>query len=110
MTAERVIQEPEQPVVTRVMSVGHTPLMDATELTPSDLSSPTSEEKLLFPTHIPIPSKSDITFSDEQGQDEAMEDDDSGDFNSGNSFSGYDCQKFPIDMGQGDIVEGYGPR
>lgn len=105
MNSDHVVHMPEQPVLTRVTSVGQTPLLEATNETVVDLSSPT-----FGPTDLPTHLCPDVMFSEEQDPGEVTDDTDSGGFSSGNSFSGYDSQKFPIDMGQGDIVEAYGPR
>lgn len=106
VNSDRVINEPEQPPLSTLTSVSHTPLLENNNVVFTDTSTPTLEEDPCFPTHINI----DVKVSDEEDPGEIMEDSDSGGFNSGNSFSGYDSHKFPIDMGQGDIVEGYGPR
>lgn len=96
---------PEQPPLSELMSVGHTPLL-ITDQTFPETSSPGFEESSHIPTHF----KFDVKLPDEQDDRGVIEEGDSEDINSGNSFSGYDSQKFPLDMGQGDIVEAYGPR
>lgn len=111
MNSDRVLHEPEQPVMTKVVSVGQTPLLDAPDLEIiSDSSSPTDDEKSPVRTHFPTHVNLDLMPSEDEGPGDMTEDIDSGGFNSGNSFSGYDSQKFPIDMGRGDMVEAYGPR
>lgn len=100
MNNGQVIHVPEQPVLTEVTSIGQTPLLEAVDQTALDPSSPTSMEKTHFPT------LNDSPLSEEQDHEDA----DSLSFNSSNSFSGYDSQKFPYDMGHGDIVDAYGPR
>lgn len=107
VNSDRAVHVPEHPVLTEVTFVGQTSLLDPSDPTFSDLSSPAFEENLLVATHFPISHCSNLKFVEEQDPEE---DADSGGFNSGNSFSGYDSQKFPIDMGQGDIVEAYGPH
>lgn len=103
INSEHAIQVPEQPVLTEVMSMVHTPLLE----TPVDLASHTLVEQTHFPTLITDHVNIDTISTEEPDHGD---DTDSESFNSGNSFSGYDCQKFPNDMGQGDIVEAYGPR
>ncbi|MCJ8730925.1 hypothetical protein PDJAM_G00189770 [Pangasius djambal] len=110
VNSDRVVHVPEQPALSEVMSVGHTPLLETTDQALLHLSTPTCDENPLFPTHVPTHINTDAVLAEEEDHGEVTEDADSGDFNSGNSFSGYDSQKFPIDMGQGDIVEAYGPR
>ncbi|KAF4090009.1 hypothetical protein AMELA_G00044890 [Ameiurus melas] len=107
---DRVIHEPEHPTLSEVRSVGETPLLETTDEDLSDPSRPTPDEKTLGPTHFPTHFNTNLMESEEQINGEEMEDTDCEGFNSGNSFSGYDCQKFPIDMGQGDVVDAYGPR
>ncbi|XP_060781407.1 interferon gamma receptor 1-like [Neoarius graeffei] len=109
VNSDRIINEPEQPHLSVVASLGHTPLLETSDPAFLDTFSPTVTEESLFPTHLPIHSSTDGKVLDEEDTGE-MEDSDSGGFNSGNSFSGYDSQKFPVDMGQGDMVDAYGPR
>lgn len=105
VNSDHVVHVPEHADVTEVMSIGQTPLLETCDPDLSNSSSPVFDSA---PTHIPDQFDPDI----KQSEDEEFNDEDgnSGGFNSGNSFSGYDSQKFPIDMGQGDIVEAYGPR
>ncbi|XP_053476508.1 interferon gamma receptor 1-like isoform X1 [Ictalurus furcatus] len=107
---DRVIHEPEHPTLSEVRSVGETPLLETTDQDLFDTSTHPPDKKTLGPTHFPSHLNTDLKEFEEQDHGEVTEDTDSEDFNSGNSFSGYDSQKFPIDMGQGDIVEAYGPR
>lgn len=109
VNSDRIINEPEQPHLSVVASLGHTPLLETSDPACLGTFSPTVTEECLFPTHLPIHTSTDGTVLDEEDPGE-MEDSDSGGFNSGNSFSGYDSQKFPVDMGQGDMVDAYGPR
>ncbi|KAB5582029.1 hypothetical protein PHYPO_G00182490 [Pangasianodon hypophthalmus] len=110
VNSDRVVHVPEQPALSEVMSVGHTPLMETTDQALLDFSTPTCDKNPLFPTHVPTHFNTDAMLPEEEDHGEVTDEADSGDFNSGNSFSGYDSHKFPIDMGQGDIVEAYGPR
>ncbi|XP_060781409.1 uncharacterized protein LOC132889176 isoform X1 [Neoarius graeffei] len=109
VNSDRIINEPEQPHLSVVASLGHTPLLETSDPSCLDTFSPTVTEESLFPTHLPIHTSTDGKVLDEEDTGE-MEDSDSGGFNSGNSFSGYDSQKSPVDMGQGDKVDAYGPR
>lgn len=98
------INMPEEAQVSEVTSVGHTPLLESN-------SSTVSDPPIVKPdgnSHLHTNFNSDQKLSEEQDR-ERSEEEESEDFNSGNSFSGYDSQKFPIDMGQGDIVQAYGP-
>lgn len=103
------VNVPEQPALSKVTSVGHTPLLDTPDPF-TDTSISKFEDDSDLPTHFPTNLNPDVTHSEEQEQEDGEEEADSEDFDSGNSFSGYDSHKFPIDMGQGDIVQGYGPR
>ncbi|GAA6101626.1 interferon gamma receptor 1-like [Tachysurus ichikawai] len=104
------VNVPEQPTLSKVTSVGHTPLLETTDQIFVDTSISKFEDNSHFPTHfssnVALPEKQEHREEEEEEEDEA----DSDVFDSGNSFSGYDSHKFPIDMGQGDIVEAYGPR
>ncbi|KAG7334355.1 hypothetical protein KOW79_002762 [Hemibagrus wyckioides] len=104
------VNVPEQPALSKVTSVGHTPLLETPDPFFTDTSIFKCEDGSDLPTHFPTNINPDITYSEEQEQEDGEEEADSEDFDSGNSFSGYDSHKFPIDMGQGDIVEAYGPR
>ncbi|KAK3554713.1 hypothetical protein QTP70_032641 [Hemibagrus guttatus] len=105
------VNVPEQATLSKVTSVGHTPLLETPELIFSDMSvSKFEEDSSDLPTHFPTNITTNVMYSEEEEYEDGEEEADSGDFDSGNSFSGYDSQKFPIDMGQGDIVEAYGRR
>ncbi|XP_027021485.2 interferon gamma receptor 1-like [Tachysurus fulvidraco] len=104
------VNVPEQPTLSKVTSVGHTPLLETTDQIFVDTSTSKFEDNSHFPNHfisnVALTEKQEHPDEEEEEEDEA----DSEVFDSGNSFSGYDSHKFPIDMGQGDIVEAYGPR
>ena len=58
-------------------------------------------------THFPVQPTTNVESEEEQEQGGGEEDDDFNGFS--DSFSGYDCQKFPLEMSPGDTVEAYRP-
>ncbi|XP_066535652.1 interferon gamma receptor 1-like [Hoplias malabaricus] len=95
------IVNPEQPTVSQVTSVSHTPLMITVDedLVTLIQTSPTEVN------HLPIPPPTELEFNEDQ-EAEASEEDDDINFD---SFSGYDRKKFPLEMSPGDEVEAYRP-
>ena len=98
------VMDPERPTVSEVRSISHTPLL----ITPDDaMSICTSLTPAAEITHFPVQPTTNVESEEEQEQGGGEEDDDFNGFS--DSFSGYDCQKFPLEMGPGDTVEAYRP-
>ncbi|KAI5108555.1 interferon gamma receptor 1-like precursor [Silurus meridionalis] len=114
VNSDHIVNEPEEPTMSKVTTLIQAAPLDFTDEPSSDPSFTPLEEKPLVtsypPTHISTHFNDDVNLTEEQDQGEMTDDADSVGFGSGNSFSGYDSCKFPIDMGQGDIVDAYGPR
>ncbi|KAL7877342.1 hypothetical protein SRHO_G00039850 [Serrasalmus rhombeus] len=98
------VMDPERPTVSEVRSISHTPLL----ITPDDVMSiSTSPSPPAENTHFPVQPITDVDLVEDQEHGGGEEDDDFNGFS--DSFSGYDCQKFPLEMSPGDTVEAYRP-
>ncbi|KAL7890421.1 hypothetical protein AOLI_G00026790 [Acnodon oligacanthus] len=96
------VMDPERPTVSEVRSISHTPLL----ITPDDVMSlSTSPSPPAEITHISVLPTTDVESLEDQEHGGGEEDDDFDGFS--DSFSGYDCRKFPLEMSPGDTVEAY---
>ncbi|KAI4902740.1 hypothetical protein NFI96_014057 [Prochilodus magdalenae] len=94
---------PEQPHVSKVQSVSHTPLL----LTPDEVVSTSTSPSTTEITHFPIQSTTVESWEEQDGNEEDGNFDDSSGFTC--DFSGYDSKKFLTELSPGDAVEAYRP-
>ncbi|KAL6487571.1 hypothetical protein MHYP_G00041970 [Metynnis hypsauchen] len=98
------VMDPERPTVSEIRSISHTPLLVTSDDVISISTSPSPPAEI---THFPVQPITDVELLEDQEPGGGEEDDDFNGFS--DSFSGYDCQKFPLEMSPGDTVEAYRP-